>query len=145
MATDKKLQELENERIGIEDRILNRKQEIAREQGRLVSKVNELTCSNHPKASFRVSDKIPESFFWASQVLKKDALELYVCTGCESDKNARRVTNAYDCPQCGIVYGAPEERKHDSMGVSPLAGAKGEEYHCTICDVTLGHYFWAFS
>ena len=144
MERDKHLEELLGKKHKVENQILQRKKEIAIEKGLVVKSILELKCEEHPNAIFEATEKIRDSFAYAPGKEKRH-LDIYTCIGCKEKKFNK--TQAYDCPNCGIVKGKfnTDSYTSDPESWEHLAGREGEHYHCTICDTQLGEDYWKFS
>ena len=134
--------EYETKRESLEEQIITRKRIIFREKGLIIDSINQLVCTEHPKATFNRVGEIPgcwESL--GSFGAGRKALYTYQCEQCGDNKAGREYnllthlphirtgTVAYDCPKCGIVVG-----EYNTMVI--LEDTKS--YHCAVCDCQIG-------
>ena len=92
-----------------------------------VSKAEDLKCKKHPRSSFETIGTIK-----GSELERK--LSVYQCKRCNDGKSIFPKTIAYDCPNCGIVYGdcGIEKSKTEKEEIDFL--------YCSVCDTKLGKY-----
>ncbi len=145
--SDSILDELHQQQSIIEIKTRERKIEIARGKGEVVNSLDDLICSNHSGAKFKVIGTIPDSILFTMGKEGKKGLNIYQCEPCGNDGILHKKSKAYDCPNCGIVLGKFEERHYKSSIESwqVLAGREGKHYHCRVCDAQLGSQYFKFS
>ena len=111
---EKRVAELLNKIDYLSSKLTAKKIYDARKEGRVVLSPDELKCDKHPNASFEVKE------LGSGPITKR-----YFCSGWDmyarTHKGESR-TIAYECPQCGIVYGSPDD--HNSYRF----------LYCIICD-----------
>lgn len=122
----------------IETQIKERKRKIAKEKGQVVDSIDDLVCDKHPDASFKAVKTIPSS--------SGNDFNIYWCEQCGKEDISFK-SKAYDCPNCGIVFGDYIRRPYCSSKESweSLAGREGQHYHCRVCGIQLGENYWKVS
>ena len=141
LMDEDKLQDLYAQKNDLEGEILKEKIEVAKKEGRVVSSVESLKCNKHLNSKFVVAEEgIPGSPRQGN---------IYFCGECDKDDVLKKSprSEAYDCPNCGIVVGKFSKRPYRSSEASwrSLVGREGEHYHCTVCETKIGHDYWKFS
>lgn len=118
---------------GEEERRLEAKIEVARQEGRVFDSLDKAVCEIHPDASFIQIGGIPgsSSFVGNGDKQRKPFLSTYECEMSE-DHPGFVMSKAYDCGECGIVIGEPSP--HNEVGNRVTV------YHCTVCGTQVGVY-----
>lgn len=98
--------------------------QIAKQEGEVVSSIDDLICPKHSPTSFIIIGEIP----FSKEKFGK-ALKVYECASCK-EGNENPKTGAYDCPDCGVVYGNPKH--HYTPGLNEFS-----IFWCSICDKEL--------
>lgn len=130
-----KVAKIEISRKKIETQINERIKEIATEAGEIVGSVEELKCLRHPRAKFEQTRTL--------NGCQKET-RVFACKECleesKKEKNEKMAilqifitSEAYECPNCGIVKGRYGERYHKFD--------KDEtHFHCRICGLAIGFH-----
>lgn len=136
-ANSNELTRLQTQILVLEHQIRVTKARDARQKGLAFESLEDLIAA-YPGVGVVRKGEIRESF--NSKTNEPLAIYDLIGVNIETAKGKRKIDEAYDCPNCGIVLGEYQKEPYDDTSL--LAGSAGEKYHCTICSSELGRHAW---
>ena len=119
------LDDLRKKRARLDKLIRTTEIEEAKQKGLIVNLIDDLVCEKHPNSKF-------EGIEIGGAIINPE-IKKYVCKDCKYEGHPH--TQAYDCPECGIVKGEYTSSPYDNLG--PLSGTAGLNYNCRLCGAFL--------